>query len=540
MKNIILLGGSNSVMVNGLQKGLREYANVTNLALGSSTSLQNLYELKREKNQEAIKNADLIVTESNINEIYNNADEKEALSLEIIFKNLQYLYATLYELKKPVCILILPLGVHRYVAIDNMHRFLANYFGLNIIDMQSYYEKSEIIQFGNKFGAHQLAIVNRYVGKEIAKNIDCFKISNKNLDINLPEFKILTPQDMKRVGNFKIFNPKNSMYDEIVYRLEGGNYLSFEGYEGYQIIGMHGWILEVNGEITKLSFGTALTNCAAIYIGDKNVAIVKKIAKINHYCEVQAEPMIASEFVAMFNKNYLPDTEFYHAAFQDRPNSINLPYFDLIAFFLCKPNPKMKLFDLSLIPSDRDIEIDRDIDRSYLIPNIVFFRDSMEFIDEYIGHLYPNITKHIDSVLSPQIINRLKEQLAMPPQPPKPTTPQPNVSQPTQPVTPPQPTPQEQINSLKEEINKKDKAIKEFSGKLSLQEANLKSTNESLRKKDLEIKNLEITSQNIKNHLSYKLGNALIKAHKQWYKGGYIKFIFEAIKIKNEHKNRTK
>ncbi|RAZ51211.1 hypothetical protein [Campylobacter hyointestinalis] len=73
---------------------------------------------------------------------------------------------------------------------------------------------------------------------------------------------------------------------------------------------------------------------------------------------------------------------------------------------------------------------------------------------------------------------------------------------PPKPTTPPQPTPQEQINSLKEEINKKDKAIKEFSDKLSAQEANLKSTNESLLKKDLEIKNLEITSQNIKNHLS--------------------------------------
>ena len=44
----------------------------------------------------------------------------------------------------------------------------------------------------------------------------------------------------------------------------------------------------------------------------------------------------------------------------------------------------------------------------------------MEFIDEYIGHLYPNITKHIDRFLSPQIINRLKEQLATPPQPAQP------------------------------------------------------------------------------------------------------------------------
>lgn len=43
MKNysIVLLGGSNSVMVNGLQKGLRgENVKLTNLALGSSISLQ--------------------------------------------------------------------------------------------------------------------------------------------------------------------------------------------------------------------------------------------------------------------------------------------------------------------------------------------------------------------------------------------------------------------------------------------------------------------------------------------------------------------
>lgn len=58
MKNIVLLGGSNSVMVNGLQTVLKEYANVINLALGGTTSLQNLYELKREKNQEAVQNAD--------------------------------------------------------------------------------------------------------------------------------------------------------------------------------------------------------------------------------------------------------------------------------------------------------------------------------------------------------------------------------------------------------------------------------------------------------------------------------------------------
>ena len=55
------------------------------------------------------------------------------------------------------------------------------------------------------------------------------------------------------------------------------------------------------------------------------------------------------------------------------------------------------------------------------------------------------------------------------------------------------------------------------------------------------IKELETNHQKalkLKNHLSYKLGQALIKANKTWYKGGYVKFIFEAIRIKKEHKNR--
>lgn len=156
--------------------------------------------------------------------------------------------------------------------------------------------------------------------------------------------------------------------------------------------------------------------------------------------------------------------------------------------------------------------------------------DAKKDINYYLDELESRIQNRAIKPFNPgkmefkELIQRSKQPVlvATPSQPPKSTT--------------PQPTSQEQINSLKEEINKKDKAIKEFSDRLSAQEANLKSTNEILRKKDMEIKNLEITSQNIKNHLSYKLGNALIKAHKQWYKGGYIKFIFEAIKIKNKHK----
>ncbi len=71
------------------------------------------------------------------------------------------------------------------------------------------------------------------------------------------------------------------------------------------------------------------------------------------------------------------------------------------------------------------------------------------------------------------------------------------------------------------------------------QELEIKALKEKLTQKEQEIKNLQIDYQKAlktKNHLSYKLGEALIRANKNWYKGGYIKFIFEVIKIKKEHK----
>ncbi|HEC1783383.1 TPA: hypothetical protein R1737_001451, partial [Campylobacter lari] len=43
----------------------------------------------------------------------------------------------------------------------------------------------------------------------------------------------------------------------------------------------------------------------------------------------------------------------------------------------------------------------------------------------------------------------------------------------------------------------------------------------------------------LKNHLSYKLGQALIKANKTWYKGGYVKMWFEIWKLKREVKEKV-
>ncbi|EDP5845831.1 sugar transferase, partial [Campylobacter jejuni] len=44
----------------------------------------------------------------------------------------------------------------------------------------------------------------------------------------------------------------------------------------------------------------------------------------------------------------------------------------------------------------------------------------------------------------------------------------------------------------------------------------------------------------IKNYFSYKLGEALIQASKNWYKGGYVKFLFFDLFALNQNKIKSK
>lgn len=81
----------------GIRRGLHAHSNLINLALGKTTSVQNLYELIRYRNQDYIKNTDLIVTESNLNEIYHHAGYID-LPLHLIALNIQWFYEKLSTL----------------------------------------------------------------------------------------------------------------------------------------------------------------------------------------------------------------------------------------------------------------------------------------------------------------------------------------------------------------------------------------------------------------------------------------------------------
>ena len=97
-KNIILLGGSNSVMGDGLQKGIQDSLNdkgefeVYNFGLGACSVIQNFYELKRKRNKKIFENAALIITESNVNDVYNVFETHEKVPLDIFYRNLSWHY----------------------------------------------------------------------------------------------------------------------------------------------------------------------------------------------------------------------------------------------------------------------------------------------------------------------------------------------------------------------------------------------------------------------------------------------------------------
>lgn len=84
---------------------------------------------------------------------------------------------------------------------------------------------------------------------------------------------------------------------------------------------------------------------------------------------------------------------------------------------------------------------------------------------------------------------------------------------------------------------------KSFKGYLKMPFVLIKisKTHKKLAKNRVDLENFSDYEEALryKNYFSYKLGNALIQAHKNWYKGGYINFYFKVLKIKKDFKKNN-
>ncbi|WP_185908537.1 hypothetical protein [Campylobacter troglodytis] len=297
---IILIGGSNSVLKQGLKKGLARTEDFLSLALGNTSSLQNLYELIRHKG--LIEEVGLIVSESNVNDLA----ACKSLSLDIVCKNIDLFYEVLASFKARVLVLILPSNEFFNEHINNCHRKNINSYGFNFVDLDLYFKENKLESLTELFGAHPLPRAMQLLGENIVRNLANFKAHK--ITKHSHSFKLFVPL------NLRSLRQSNSVFNEEVFRLDSAKSLSLKGYEGYELLGIHSW-----NEDKKQDYKLSLAS-SNLELKNKDKELNFKISTLNAFYDLGEQFIIDEETIIKTVKK----------------EEDELAYTDLISLFLFK------------------------------------------------------------------------------------------------------------------------------------------------------------------------------------------------------------
>lgn len=524
---VVLFGGSNSIIKNGLQKGLQqENILLYNFALGATTSVQNLYELIRR--QDEVKDADLIITESNINEINFNMFETK-LSLEVIYRNLYYFYNKLSSFQKKIIILILPSLHGNYKIINNMHRYLGKKFSFNIIDMSNHYERYVLYDFHNSWDMYhpQYTIMNK-LGKNIVKNIDLFLQDNQSKYVDRKKVKLnicLANDLVATQGKIKYCKYENSMYIEKVAVIDSKVKLKFpESYHGYKIIAIHTW-----NRKTNLDYKQCLYHISNICIKNNNKFILKATNSLNSVVELKDEIVIDSNtyvYSSIANEGY---TEYHHGSQCKNLCKVLYDTLTLVGFLLLLPDKNEREEQINFESLAKEIiEIPKECNFNHLIPPVEWYK---EIINEYCSITDPiklqplqNQINILNSTISSLEQNKI--QLSQE----KDKIQQDNASLRQTLNSLPIKKQQLEISNLEQDLINKKLQTKQLSKKLGIK------MNDFMPK--ITMISPSSAKARIQNQLSYKLGQAMIVNSKSFL--GYIRMPFVLSYIKDKHKQEQK
>lgn len=344
--DVILLGGSNSVVKNGLRIGL-ENKDITlhNYALGLSTSLQNLYELMRHEN--TINKSDFIISESNIN------DYLSPMNLNIILRNIDYFYEELYKANKTTIVLILPIPAcnDKSKAINEAHRKNCAYYGFNLIDVDLYYQKNNLYNFDQNYKFHPMPLAIQELGKNIIKNLHNFKKSKENIICSKRKYHIFAPSNLTKIEH------KNSFFCEKITKIKVGEKIIFpKELKGCQILGIHTW--------NHTSSSTHAIS--SISIENSSFKLVKNFGLINTFQDIQNEKAICDEQTFLYiNTQIIKQSEESSGLNMANEKTLRLDYVDLIGILLLEND------------SDKRIECKNHLINTHelLIPPIAFYKE---------------------------------------------------------------------------------------------------------------------------------------------------------------------
>ncbi|WP_455940654.1 coiled-coil domain-containing protein [Helicobacter pullorum] len=499
---IFLFGGSNSILADGLQKGFKDLGVILyNRAVGGTDSMQNLYELIRVKDSREISECDLIVCESNVNERFQN-------NPHILYRQVNWFYQELSKLNKRVLILLLPHLIFKEKRfVNNIHKRLSLKYGFNVIDMQAYYEKYNLLEFTNSIeNSHPQRVVMRNLAKSIVLSLNFFQKSSKLKLKDKTKFLIHSPEsciyrkvpcsrDANKLEESKILIGRefaNSVFSEKFYRINKDIELSFsEKYVGGVLLGIHAW----NNGIEELdnSKNWELKNSVISQLkitNTKNSHIVS-FPYMNFFCNVFID--IDKDTTIKYNAIVAKDARYI------------LDHCDIVNFFIATSISNEEQVDFETLVNG-DMKIPENYNFSHLIPDVKLYK---EIIDEYCARMDPIKLAPLQTQLQQkdQIIQTKNQELESKNQ---------ELTSKTQELT----QTKNQLDSTKQQLDFKVKELESKTKELS---------SLPIKKQTLEIKNLEQDLINKQLHTK-QLEKEL----------GYESNVLKELELKNQQLTQTK
>ncbi len=284
---VVLLGGSNSVKNYGLRNGLLDTdIELIDLSLGATSSLQNLNSIV--ENYELIQKADLVISESNINDSFNAINLN--IGFEQILGNIDRYYEKLSEVNTNVCILLLPINnvmkpkeaITTFPKVNARHLYNIEKYGFDFINLVELVDV--FLTKNKKFTNINMLVPDPRHPKTILMYDIGFNIINyySNHDLKHSEYIM----DKLDYYSFKVSEiskelteRSNSRFSTKILRIDK-EYFIPKKYIGYRIIGISTWgegciKLSNNQEVIVKNFNDlfSFNEIAADFTVDENTCI---------------------------------------------------------------------------------------------------------------------------------------------------------------------------------------------------------------------------------------------------------------------------
>ncbi len=240
--NILVFGVCSAVWNSPFVQTLKESgAKVNTLAYATLDPLSHIYNILREKNRDIIKQSNMIIF---------ILGDRGYLKNDGAFKSLitshDYVYKFFNMLQKKVIVIQWSHSVISGGRYTNFHKMQCKKYGFNFIDAHEFCLKENLIDFYTKIVdmGHPMPYIFAKIAQKINENLELFQMPKPVQNFKMPNFKILDFSDFINIKDDERFcNARGYLHRESVLKIEKNIIeINFpKEYLGMKIIGVHTW-----------------------------------------------------------------------------------------------------------------------------------------------------------------------------------------------------------------------------------------------------------------------------------------------------------